>query len=76
MDDIEYRDYSPDSGHIRTADGYMSTREYVRRVRGMTVEQMGRELGAHFVIEGSVRGQSERIRINVRLVQVSNQGTR
>ncbi len=41
--------------------------------RGMTIEQMGRELGAHFVIEGSVRGQSERIRINVRLVQVSNQ---
>jgi TolB-like protein/tetratricopeptide (TPR) repeat protein len=41
--------------------------------RGMTLEQMGHELGAQFVIEGSVRGSGERVRINVRLVQVSDQ---
>jgi tetratricopeptide (TPR) repeat protein len=43
------------------------------RRRGMTVEQIGRELGAQFVIEGSVRGSPERVRINVRLVQVGDQ---
>jgi TolB-like protein len=41
--------------------------------RGMTVEQIGRELGVQFAIEGSVRGSRERVRINVRMVQVSDQ---
>jgi TolB-like protein/tetratricopeptide (TPR) repeat protein len=41
--------------------------------RGMTVEQIGRELGAQFVIEGSVKGLLDRVRINVRLVQVRDQ---
>src|SRR5579871_2213884 len=41
--------------------------------RGMTVEQVGRELGVQFVIEGSVRGSLGHIRINVRLVQVCDQ---
>jgi TolB-like protein/Tfp pilus assembly protein PilF len=41
--------------------------------RGMTVEQVGRELGVQFVIEGSVKGTPEHVRINVRLVQVGDQ---
>ncbi len=41
--------------------------------RGLTIDQIGRELGAHFVIEGSVRGTSDRIRVNVRLIQVKDQ---
>lgn len=41
--------------------------------RGMTVEQIGHELGVQFVIEGSVRGSLGQIRINVRLVQVCDQ---
>ena len=41
--------------------------------RGLTVDQIGRELGAHFVVEGSVKGSLERVRINVRLVQVKDQ---
>jgi hypothetical protein len=41
--------------------------------RGLTVDQIGRELGAHFVVEGSVKGSPGRVRINVRLVQVKDQ---
>ncbi len=41
--------------------------------RGMTVGQIGRELGAQFVIEGTVNGWRGRIRIAVRAVQVSDQ---
>jgi TolB-like protein/Tfp pilus assembly protein PilF len=41
--------------------------------RGMTLQQIGHELGVQFVIEGSVRASLEHIRINVRLVQVSDQ---
>ena len=51
--------------------GRTTARECQRR--GLTVEQMGRELGAHFVIEGSVRGGAERTRINARLVRVRDQ---
>jgi hypothetical protein len=45
MEDIEYRDYDPTTGHLRTADG-VSVREYVRRVRGMTVEQFEQRYGS------------------------------
>lgn len=41
--------------------------------RGMTVGQIGRELGAQFVIEGTVNGWHKRVRITVRVVQVSDQ---
>jgi TolB-like protein/Tfp pilus assembly protein PilF len=41
--------------------------------RGMTVGEIGRELGAQFVIEGTVNGWHKRVRITVRIVQVSDQ---
>jgi TolB-like protein len=41
--------------------------------RGLTVDQVGRELGVHFVVEGSVKGSAGRVRVNVRLVQVRDQ---
>jgi TolB-like protein/tetratricopeptide (TPR) repeat protein len=58
------------SAHLRVV-GRTTATECHRR--GMTVEQIGRELGAQFVVEGSVKGSPERVRINVRLVQVSDQ---
>jgi hypothetical protein len=45
MEDIEYRDYNPSTGQLRTAGG-VSVREYVRRVRGMTVEQFEERYGS------------------------------
>ena len=41
--------------------------------RGLTVKELGRELGADLVIEGSVRRQLQRVRIDVRLLQVGDQ---
>ncbi len=41
--------------------------------RGLTVREIGRELGADLVLEGSVRRQQQRVRISVRLLQVSDQ---
>jgi TolB-like protein len=41
--------------------------------RGLTVREIGRELGADLVLEGSVRRQLQRVRISVRLLQVSDQ---
>jgi tetratricopeptide (TPR) repeat protein len=41
--------------------------------RGLTVREIGRELGADLVLEGSVRRQQQRVRINVRLLQVGDQ---
>jgi TolB-like protein/Tfp pilus assembly protein PilF len=41
--------------------------------RGLTVREIGRELGADLVLEGSVRRQRQRVRISVRLLQVSDQ---
>lgn len=41
--------------------------------RGLTVKEIGRELGADLVLEGSVRRQEQRVRINVRLLQVGDQ---
>jgi adenylate cyclase len=42
--------------------------------RGRTVDlrQVGRELGAHYVLEGSVRRGGNRVRINVQLVDASD----
>ena len=45
MDGIEYRDLDPVTDSIRTWDGWISVREYVRRVRGMTVEQFEARYG-------------------------------
>jgi hypothetical protein len=42
---MEYRMYDPETGQLRT-DGGISTREYVRRVRGMSVEDFERRYGA------------------------------
>lgn len=41
--------------------------------RGLTVREIGRELGADLILEGSVRRQQQRVRINVRLLQVADQ---
>jgi TolB-like protein len=41
--------------------------------RGLTVREIGRELGADLVLEGSVRRQQQRVRISVRLLQVNDQ---
>jgi TolB-like protein/Tfp pilus assembly protein PilF len=41
--------------------------------RGLTVKEIGRELAADLVLEGSLRRQQQRVRISVRLLQVSDQ---
>jgi TolB-like protein len=41
--------------------------------RGLSVREIGRELAADLVLEGSVRRQQQRVRISVRLLQVSDQ---
>lgn len=38
-----------------------------------TVEQIGRELGVDYIMEGSVRRAGDRVRISVQLIQVSDQ---
>ncbi len=43
--------------------------------RGLAVSAIGRELGADLVLEGSVRRQQQRVRISVRLFQVSARPT-
>lgn len=43
------------------------------RLRGLTVKEIGRELEADLVIEGSVRRQEAGLRINVRLLHVGDQ---
>jgi TolB-like protein/Tfp pilus assembly protein PilF len=43
------------------------------RRRGMTIDQIGRELKAQCIVEGAVKKTAERVRINVRLVQISDQ---
>jgi TolB-like protein/DNA-binding winged helix-turn-helix (wHTH) protein len=40
---------------------------------GKTVSQIGRELGADYVLEGSVRRQGERARVSAQLIRVSDQ---
>jgi adenylate cyclase len=42
--------------------------------RGMDVRQVGRELGVHYVLEGSVRRAGERLRITGQLID-STTGT-
>jgi adenylate cyclase len=42
--------------------------------RDVDVRQVGRELGVHYVIEGSVRRAGEQIRINVQLVDATTGG--
>jgi TolB-like protein/Tfp pilus assembly protein PilF len=43
------------------------------RRRGLTPQEIGRELGTDFVIEGSVRGVGQAVRVSVRLVRTSDQ---
>jgi TolB-like protein/Tfp pilus assembly protein PilF len=43
------------------------------RRRGLTVREIGRDLGADFVIEGSVRRVEQTVRVNVRLLRASDQ---
>jgi TolB-like protein/Tfp pilus assembly protein PilF len=43
------------------------------RRRGLTVQEIGRELGTDFVIEGSVRRAGETVRVGVRLLRTSDQ---
>ncbi len=43
------------------------------RRRGLTVQEIGRELGADFVIEGSVRRVGQTVRVSVRLLRASDQ---
>ena len=38
-----------------------------------TVDQIGRELGVHYVLEGSVRREGGRVRITAQLISVENQ---
>jgi TolB-like protein len=38
-----------------------------------TVAQIGAELNVHYVLEGSVRGESERVRITAQLIRVQDQ---
>ncbi len=40
---------------------------------GKSIEEIGRELGVEFVLEGSVRRAGDRIRITTQLIQVSDQ---
>lgn len=37
------------------------------------IQQIGRELGVHYVLEGSVRRESSRVRITTQLIQVKDQ---
>jgi len=43
------------------------------RRRGLTVREIGRELGADFVIEGSVRRVGQSVRVSVRLLRTSDE---
>jgi TolB-like protein len=43
------------------------------RRRGLTVREIGRELGADFVIEGSVRRVGQSVRVSVRLLRASDE---
>jgi TolB-like protein/Tfp pilus assembly protein PilF len=43
------------------------------RRRGLTVQEIGRELGSDFVIEGSVRRVGQTVRVSVRLLRTSDQ---
>ena len=43
------------------------------RRRGLTVQEIGRDLGADFVIEGSVRRVGQTVRVSVRLLRTSDQ---
>jgi adenylate cyclase len=40
--------------------------------RAVDVKQVGRELGVHYVLEGSVRRAGQRVRINVQLIDTKN----
>ena len=48
------------------------------RYKGQAVDvrEVGRELGAHYVVEGSVRRSPERIRISVQLLDASERRAR
>ena len=40
---------------------------------GKSIGDIGQELGVHFILEGGVRRAADRVRISVRLIQVSDQ---
>jgi len=48
-----------------------SAMQYKRDPRA--VDRIGQELGVHYVLEGSVRRQGNRVRVSAQLIQVSNQ---
>lgn len=41
-------------------------------MRGRTVPEVGRELGARYVVEGSTRASRDRVRINVQVIDAEN----
>jgi TolB-like protein/Tfp pilus assembly protein PilF len=54
-----------------TVIGRTSAMRYKRTDKG--IDQIGRELGVDYVLEGSARREATRVRITAQLVQVSNQ---
>jgi len=48
-----------------------STMAYKRRTK--TASQIGQELGADYLVEGSVRRESERVRVTVKLIRVRDE---
>jgi TolB-like protein len=48
-----------------------STMAYKRRTK--TASQIGNELGADYLLEGSVRREGERVRVTVKLIRVRDQ---
>ena len=50
---------------------FTSARQY--RNTSKSIEQIGRELGVSYILEGSVRRAGNRVRINAQLIEVSDQ---
>jgi TolB-like protein len=59
-----------DPGHL-SVKGRTSTKMYKRT--GKSPAEIGRELGVQYVVEGSVRAESGRLRVTSKLVRVSDQ---
>ncbi|MGI9369980.1 MAG: adenylate/guanylate cyclase domain-containing protein [Ruegeria sp.] len=45
---------------------------FVYKGRSVDLRQVGRELGVHFVLEGSIRRAGNRVRVNAQLIETSN----
>jgi adenylate cyclase len=44
---------------------------FIYKGKPIDIEQVGRELGVHYVLEGSVRKAAERVRITAQLVEAN-----